>query len=49
MKLVKNVTREGVYYLVFMYEIMSAKKFDNDKWLHASNLVVDEADPRLNY
>ena len=47
--MVKNVTKEGVYYLVFMYEIMTAKKYDNDLWLHDSNLVVDERDPRLDY
>lgn len=47
--MVKNVTKEGVYYLVFMYEIMNAKKYDNDKWLHDSNVVVDERDPRLDY
>lgn len=45
----KNVTKEGVYYLVFMYEIMTAKKYDNDLWLNDSNLVVEERDPRLDY
>ena len=45
----KNVTKEGVYYLVFMYEIMTAKKYDNDLWLSDSNLVVEERDPRLDY
>ena len=45
----KNVTKEGVYYLVFMYELMTAKKYDNDLWLSDSNLVVEERDPRLDY
>ena len=43
------MTTEGVYYLVFIYEIMNGKKVDNERILRRSNRIIDEADPRLSY